>query len=81
VEERKSRAQIFDVRLKTVPNPFTSFARIPGYEKEDFALSDIMGRVVGKYKGAKIGENLSAGVYFIISQNKNIKPLRIVKVK
>jgi hypothetical protein len=81
VEERKSRAQNLPVNLKAVPNPFTSFARIPGYEKEEFALSDITGRLVGKYNGAKIGENLPAGVYFVMPQNKNLSPLRIVKVR
>ena len=67
--------------LSCSPNPFTSFARIPGYEKEDFNIMDITGRVVGKYKGARVGENLPAGVYFIISQNKKISPGRIVKIK
>ena len=81
VEEEKSSAPKIEVRLKAIPNPFTTFARIPGYEKEDFALSDISGRMVGKYKGAKIGDKLSAGVYFVIPQNKNIIPLRIVKIK
>jgi len=81
VEERKSRSQNLEVKLKAIPNPFTSYARILGYEKENFNLSDITGRMVGKYKGAKIGENLPAGVYFIISQNKNTIPLRVVKVK
>jgi hypothetical protein len=64
-----------------MPNPFTSFTRITGYEKENFALLDITGRLAGTYTGAKIGENLPAGVYFVISQNKNLKPIRIVKVR
>jgi hypothetical protein len=81
VEEMKGGTKSIEVRLKVVPNPFTSFTRIPGYEKEDFILADITGRLVGKYKGAKIGENLPSGVYFIISQNKNIIPLRIVKIR
>jgi hypothetical protein len=81
VEEEKRKDQDLEVRLKVVPNPFTSFARIPGYEKEDFVLSDITGRLVGKFKGSRIGENLTAGVYFVVSQNKNLKPLRIVKVR
>jgi len=67
--------------LSCSPNPFSSFTRIPSYEKDDFALADITGRLVGKYKGAKIGENLSAGVYFIISQNTKLSPLHIVKIK
>ncbi len=81
VEERKTRAQNIEVELKAVPNPFTSFTWIPGYEYEDFALFDITGSVVGKYKGSKIGENLSVGVYFVMSQNKSLNPLQIVKIK
>jgi len=79
VEERKK--QSLEVRLQAVPNPFTSFARILGYENENFTLSDITGRMVGKYKGAKIGANLPAGVYFIIPQDKSLKPVRVVKIK
>ena len=81
VMEENKRKQRMDVGLKAVPNPFTSFTLIPGYEKEDFILSDIVGRLVGKYKGARIGEKLPAGVYFIVLQNKNLQPLRIVKIK
>jgi hypothetical protein len=81
MEESKSRAPNLDARLKAVPNPFTSFARIPGYEQEDFGLMDISGRLVGKYKGAMIGENLTAGVYFVVPTNKNLKPIRIVKIR
>lgn len=81
MEENNKRKQRMDVGLKAVPNPFTSFTLIPGYEKEDFILSDIVGRLVGKYKGARIGEKLPAGVYFIVLQNKNLQPLRIVKIK
>jgi hypothetical protein len=81
VEERKTRAQNLEIGLKAVPNPFTSFARIPGYEKEVFALYDITGKVVGEYQGDKIGDNLSAGVYFLVFLKKNIHPLRIVKIK
>ena len=81
MEENKTRAQCIEVRLKVIPNPFISFSRIPGYEKEDFSLMDITGRLLGKYKGAKIGENLSTGIYFVTPQNKNLKPVRIVKIR
>ncbi len=69
------------LRLLIYPNPFISYAGISGYEKEYFSVSDVTGRIVGKYKGQRIGENLPAGVYFVISQNKNIHPLRIVKIR
>ncbi len=81
VEEGKTRTKDQEIRFKAIPNPFTSFTRIPGYEKEYFVLSDITGRLVGKYNGASIGENLPAGVYFIMPQGKKLKPIRIVKVK
>jgi len=79
--EEKGIKQPITSNLSCSSNPFTSYTRIPGYEKEDFNLSDVTGRYIGSYKGAKIGENLPAGVYFIISQDKSLKPLRIVKIK
>jgi hypothetical protein len=81
VEENKNSIDKLKTRINAIPNPFTSFTRIPVYEKEDFVLADITGRVVGKYKGEKIGGNLSTGVYFVIPQNKNQKPIRIVKIR
>jgi hypothetical protein len=81
VDETNSREQSLDDKLKVLPNPFTSFARIPGFEKEDFILSDVSGRMVGRYKGVRIGDNLPAGVYFIIAQNIKIIPIRIVKIR
>jgi hypothetical protein len=67
--------------LYVIPNPFTSFTQAPNYEKEDFNLCDVSGRMVGKYKSAKIGENLPAGVYFIIPQDRALNPVRIVKIR
>ncbi len=63
------------------PNPFTSFATLPGHEFERFALYDISGRKVGVYRGDRIGEGLSAGVYFLRAEGKYAKPLRIVKLR
>jgi photosystem II stability/assembly factor-like uncharacterized protein len=68
-------------RIKAWPNPFVSFARIPGREKEKFALYDITGRRVGTYKGDKIGADTGAGIYFLMAENKEGGPVRIVKVK
>jgi hypothetical protein len=67
--------------LKVFPNPFTSFARISGREQEDFALYDVSGRQVGTYKGSRVGEGLSPGVYFLKPVDGDSKPLRIVKVR
>jgi len=67
-------------RLTVSPNPFTSFASVPGHSSERFALYDISGRKAGVYKGDRIGEGLSAGVYFLRAEKGGQKPLRIVKV-
>jgi hypothetical protein len=66
---------------KVTPNPFASFATIPGHEGERFALYDISGKLVGSYRGNRIGEGLSAGVYFLRPEGKDTKPLRIVKIR
>jgi len=63
------------------PNPFTSFTTFQGHSSERFALYDISGRKVGVYKGDRIGEGLSAGVYFLRPEGKDVKPLRVVKIR
>ena len=72
-----SRVQGFKVK----PNPFVSFATVPGHENARFALYDVSGRLVGKYQGDRIGEGLRAGVYFLKQEGKDAKPVRIVKVR
>jgi len=67
--------------LSGVPNPFTSYTSVPGRPSDRFTLYDISGRRVGTYKGNRIGEGLSAGVYFVRSENQSARPLRIVKVR
>jgi hypothetical protein len=76
-----SRIPPYASHLKGSPNPFTSFASVPGHSSERFALYDISGRKVGVYKGDRIGEGLSAGVYFLRPEGKDAKPLRVVKVR
>ncbi len=68
-------------RLTVSPNPFTSFATLPGHEAEHFSLYDISGRRVGTYRGDRVGEGLAPGVYSLRSSESNSKPLRIVKVR
>ena len=70
-----------NLSFSVVPNPFTSFATIPGHSSECFALYDISGRRVGDYRGYRIGSGLSAGVYFLRPFGGNAKPLRIVKLR
>jgi hypothetical protein len=80
-ETAEVRGQRSEVRITAKPNPFTSFATVPGHEGERFALYDIAGRLVGNYKGDRVGEGLGPGVYFLRSSDINDKPLRIVKVR
>jgi hypothetical protein len=69
------------IAYRVAPNPFISFATIPGHEAESFALYDVSGRRVGVYKGDRIGAGLSAGIYFLKPEGNNSKPLRIVKLR
>jgi hypothetical protein len=64
-----------------VPNPFLTYATIPGHSSERFTLYDVSGRRVGTYKGDRIGANLPPGVYFLRLSEQNNRPLRVVKVK
>jgi YVTN family beta-propeller protein len=68
-------------RLTATPNPFTSFAKVPGHESDRFNLYDVTGRKVGTYKGDRIGGGLVAGVYFLRPENGSAKPVRIVKIR
>jgi hypothetical protein len=72
---------ILNLYPSVVPNPFVSFTSVPGHSSERFTLYDISGRKVGVYKGNRIGEGLSPGVYFLKYENKDTKPLRIVKLR
>jgi hypothetical protein len=67
--------------LKIFPNPFVSFATIPGYKNDDFGVYDISGRCLGTYKGLRIGDDLAGGVYFITCLSGDSKPARIVKIQ
>jgi photosystem II stability/assembly factor-like uncharacterized protein len=67
--------------IKACPNPFVSYARVPGHEKERFALYDITGRRMGTYTGERIGADIGSGIYFLMAEGKEAGPTRIVKVK
>lgn len=83
VEEEKSESRDQNIigSLRSIPNPFTSFATLPGHEAERFTLYDISGRQVGTYRGDRVGADLEPGVYFLRNEGKDAKPLRIVKLK
>jgi hypothetical protein len=80
-EEQGRSSTINRFPFSVRPNPFVSFATLPGHEAERFSLYDVSGRKVGTYKGDRIGEGLAPGVYFLRSSDKKDKPLRIVKVR
>jgi hypothetical protein len=75
------RSSVSQVPYRVAPNPFVSFATLPGHEKEQFALYDVSGRKVGNFPGSRIGYNLSAGIYFLKPEGKDAKPIRLVKLR
>jgi len=79
VETAEVRGQKLEVRITAKPNPFTSFARAPGYEKETFELYDIAGRKVGMYRGDRIGWDTGPGVYFLKYQEMLKQPMNQVQ--
>jgi len=81
VEESISSSPISHFPFSVHPNPFISYATVPGHSTDRFALYDVSGRRVGTYRGDRIGEGLRAGVYFVRSSDQNGKSLRVVKVR
>ena len=81
VEEPGSGRQMAAGSRRATPNPFTSFATIPGHEGERFSVYDISGKLVGTYLGNRVGEGLSPAVYFIKPQDEHSGSLRVVKVR
>jgi len=71
--------------LHASPNPFCTFTRILGYEREWFTLYDVSGMKVGTYLGSCIGMDVGSGVYFLKKKQTTTVTqdlfLRIVKVK
>jgi hypothetical protein len=81
VEESTSSAPISHFPFSISPNPFTSFATVPGHSSDRFALYDISGRKVGTYRGDRIGSDVSPGVYFLRPEIGKDRPVRVVKVR
>jgi len=65
IEEPLNRHPASLTRFLVQPNPFASFARVPGHEANVFVLSDIAGRQVAVCRGDRVGEGLRPGVYFL----------------
>jgi hypothetical protein len=81
VEEEPGQIGQIGQTVKATPNPFTSFATLPGHEGERFSLYDVSGRLVGTFRGDRIGEGLAPGVYFLKPEDRSAKPVRVVKVR
>ena len=81
VEETESSRPVAAGSISATPNPFTAFARIPGHEAGRFNVYDASGKWIGVYRGDRVGEKLSPGVYFISAEEARGVSLRIVKVK
>lgn len=77
--QRFGEAKVQTIRAN--PNPFTSFNTIPGREGDRFVLYDISGKLVGTYKGYRIGADLSPGVYFVKSAMHRSSVQKIVKIR
>jgi len=66
---------------QATPNPFVAFTTIPNYEKEVFTIYDASGRSMGISYGARVGEDLCPGVYFLCPKQNPGHIVRIVKVR
>ena len=80
-EPAVSREQNAATRMVAVPNPFVSSARIPGHDGEQFEVYDASGKMVGTYRGNRIGEGLLPAVYFIKPCDAHGGSLRVVKAR
>jgi hypothetical protein len=82
VDERSANGRVKFIGYMTVePNPFVSYARITGREKESFIIYDAQGRRVGIYAGNRIGEGIAPGVYFVRALDAASAPSRILKIR
>lgn len=62
-----------------LPNPFVGAARVAVGEREEFDVHDHAGRLVGRFRGNRIGTGLPAGVYFV--SRSGFAPARVVKTR
>jgi|WetSurMetagenome_2_1015567.scaffolds.fasta_scaffold172930_2 hypothetical protein len=66
------------------PNPFVSYCRVVGHERDEFAIFDHAGRQVSTARGNRIGAGLAAGVYFLRptqAQAQAQAAVRVVKTR
>jgi len=67
--------------LEAWPNPFVSYCRVLGHERDEFRIFDHSGRQVGTAMGDHIGAGLAAGVYFVRGIGSAASPVRIIKTR
>ena len=67
-------------KIYALPNPFSTYTWILGHEQEDFCVFNVLGRLVGAYKGDQVGGDLPSGVYFLRGGD-GLPLVRIVKVR
>ena len=70
-----------DVGFRVIPNPFVSFATVPDRETQRLDIYDALGRRVGSCFGAKVGANLTPGVYFLRVAEREGHLVRIAKIR
>jgi hypothetical protein len=68
-------------RIRPIYSPFISWITIPGHSKEQFELYNVAGKLMGTYYGNRIGQGLSAGLYYLRSKAGNEAPLMINKLR
>jgi hypothetical protein len=78
-EKKVGRSQV--QACTATPNPFRSFAAVPGHESEQFVLYDLSGKRTGTYPGNRIGSDVSPGIYFLRPVGNNTKLLQVVKLR
>jgi hypothetical protein len=69
------------VVLSAMPNPFVSWTRVRGGERERFIVTDALGRRAGECCGARAGEKLEPGVYFLGRADGAGQVLRVLKLR
>jgi len=63
-----------------MPNPFVSYCRVLGHERDEFLVFDHAGRQVGTARGDRVGVGLTPGVYFLRGAQAQAM-LRVVKTR
>lgn len=67
--------------LIATPNPFIGYTKLSNHAQKLIDVYDIQGRLVVTEQGARIGEGLAAGVYFLKLREENSKPLQVIKLR